>query len=277
MNQYISPALLSGTSTIRCPVGIAKGVQNKVEPHRLVLPCLHMSAYGPNSRIDRGVDEVYRKAARTLTPLTKKAHTVGKAAEAYIHGSLLQVARPLQVPTLMAIAYALQESAPNTAEWNNVRLALNRLDGDLKRTKEQLAEAERIAEGIVNQVFRIIGVAMKAHLPCAIDKLGGTKTIELPHGELLKIDVSVTDENGAIYDLTGCVVTLRVMDEMNALVKEATFTSTTQQQKLGIATVSANLSHITPSSYWYEVWLLDSGENNRIFPASSLVVLDSAR
>jgi hypothetical protein len=114
---------------------------------------------------------------------------------------------------------------------------------------------------------------MYRRLNCAIDNSKRGETLELPRGQVLLLEMHVTNRDGTVYDLSTATVTVRVFHNQTK-IKEVTAISSAAGVRLGVASATISLARsVEPGSYWFEVWLTDNSVANRIYPATSLLLL----
>lgn len=152
--RYLTPAVVAPQRTAALPIGLARGVLDHIEPHRLALMCLVMVTTAPTSRIDRGLARIFVDAATSMPPISVRAAARGKTAATGMHDALLALPVADRMPTMLAVAYALHESAPITETWRNVARALDRIGAGVTITEAH----ETSAASIVADALRVAGV-----------------------------------------------------------------------------------------------------------------------
>lgn len=107
------------------------------------------------------------------------------------------------------------------------------------------------------------------------------KTISLPKGESLTIELYTTDDAGISHDLRDATFEFRLVNPLmprNVIYRSNGNDSTDAQLRLGHATIPVTLpGSVEPGTYHWDIWMTIGSSTVQLVPLSAFLLLDSSR
>lgn len=107
------------------------------------------------------------------------------------------------------------------------------------------------------------------------------KTLSLPRGESLTLELYTTDDAGIVHDLRDATFEFRLVNPLmprNVIYRASATGSTTDQLRLGHATLQITLpGSVDVGTYHWDLWMALGGANYQLVPLSAFLLLNSSR